>query len=218
MPWLFWLLALTDMAGIALDVQALHFIAKPLLVPVLMGWLIAAKSAAPLKKIILAGLFFSWLGDVFLLFEYKMSILFIFGLASFLTTHIFYIYYFLKLPAGKTSLLKKQPWLIVLVAAYGTGLVWFLYPRLGDLTLPVLLYATVICIMLICSLHAYNQVNSKAGWYYAAGAMAFVVSDSLLAINKFYEAFPLAGVLIMFTYCAAQFCIVSGHLNRTTYE
>jgi uncharacterized membrane protein YhhN len=45
---------------------------------------------------------------------------------------------------------------------------------------------------------------------FIAGAIFFVASDSMLAINKFKNNFPYANVLIMFTYAAAQFCIVHG--------
>jgi uncharacterized membrane protein YhhN len=163
---------------------------------------------------LLTGLFFSWLGDVFLLFEYKHALFFIFGLVSFLTTHIFYIVYFLRIQSEKTSMLKKQPVLIALVLAYGITLVWQLYPHLGDLKLPVILYATVICSMLLCSLHIFLKVNKKAAAFYLLGAAAFVISDSLLAINKFYQPFAYAGVLIMLTYCAAQFFIVTGYTQH----
>jgi len=58
------------------------------------------------------------------------------------------------------------------------------------------------------------KVNRKAAWYYLAGATSFVVSDSLLAVNKFYQPFAYAGVFIMLTYCAAQYLIVRGYIEQ----
>lgn len=211
----FWLLTLADIIGITADVPLLHFIAKPLLVPALLLLLYFTTSPVPGKSLLLVGLFFSWLGDLFLLFEYANKLFFIFGLASFLTTHIFYIIYFLRIRSAGISLLKKQPLLALLVAAYGISLVWLLYPHLNDLKLPVMAYATVICTMLLCSLHVFYKLNRKAANYFIAGAACFVLSDSLLAINKFYQPFPLAGVAIMLTYCAAQFFIVKGYIQQT---
>ena len=211
---LFWLLAMLDVVGIAANIEMLHFVVKPLLIPALLLLLYFTKSTVPGKNLLLTGLFFSWMGDVFLLFEYKHALFFIFGLISFLTTHIFYIIYFLRIRSGKTSLLKKQPVFIALVLAYGITLVWQLYPHLKDLKLPVMVYAAVICTMLLCSLHIFYKVNKKAAAFYLLGAAAFVVSDSLLAINKFYQPFAYAGVLIMLTYCAAQFFIVSGYIQQ----
>ncbi len=214
LTFLFWLLAILDVAGIAANIEMLHFAVKPLLIPALWLLLYFTKSVVPGKNILLTGLFFSWLGDVFLLFEYKHALFFIFGLVSFLTTHIFYIVYFLRIRSEKTSLLKKQPVFIAMVLAYGITLVWQLYPYLGDLKLPVMVYAAVICTMLLCSLHIFLKVNKKAAAFYLLGAVAFVVSDSLLAINKFYAPFAYAGVFIMLTYCAAQFFIIAGYTKQ----
>ena len=208
----FWVLTFVDIAGTTTNQQVLHFIAKPLLIPALVLLLFFTRSSLPGKNLLFAGLFFSWMGDVFLLLEYKNALFFIFGLASFLITHIFYITYFLRIRSANTSLLKKQPVLITLVIAYGIALVWLLYPHLGDLKLPVMVYAAVICTMLLCSLHIFLKVTRKAARYFLLGACAFVISDSLLAINKFYQPFAYAGVFIMLTYCAAQYFIVQGFM------
>ena len=216
MSFAFWVLAFVDIAGIVTNQQVLHFIAKPLLIPALLLLLFFTKSSLPGKNLLLAGLFFSWMGDMFLLFEYKNALFFIFGLVSFLTTHVFYIVYFLKIRSANTSLLKKQPVLIALVLAYGIGLVWLLYPHLNGLKLPVTVYAAVICTMLLCSLHIFLKVNNKAARYFLAGASAFVISDSLLATDKFYQPFAYAGVFIMLTYCAAQYFIVQGFIFQHT--
>ena len=210
----FWILAILDIVGIAAEIEILHFIVKPLLIPALLLLLWKTRSSVPGKNLLLAGLFFSWLGDVFLLFEYKQALFFIFGLASFLTTHIFYIIYFLRIRSGKPSLLKKQPVLVALVLGYGITLVWQLFPYLGDLKLPVIVYAAVICTMLLCSLHIFYKVNRKAAVHYLLGAAAFVVSDSLLAVNKFYQPFAYAGIFILLTYCAAQYFIIRGYIEQ----
>lgn len=214
MAFVFWVLALLDVVGIAANIALLHFIVKPLLIPSLLLLMFFSRSTVAGKNLLLIGLFFSWMGDVFLLFEDKQPLFFIFGLASFLTTHIFYIIYFLRIRSANVSLLKKQPVFIALVLAYGITLVWQLYPYLGDLKLPVMLYATVICTMLLCSLHIFLKVNKKAARFYLLGASAFVISDSLLAVNKFYQPFAYGGVFIMLTYCAAQYFIVRGFIQQ----
>lgn len=210
----FWSLAILDAAGIAANAELLHFITKPLLVPVLILLLLKTGSTVPRKHLLLTGLVFSWMGDVLLMFENKQPLFFISGLACFLITHIFYIIYFLRIKSDNPSLLKKQPLLIALVPAWGIILVWQLYPFLGDLKLPVIVYAAVICTMLLCSLHIFLKVNKKAAVFYLLGAFAFVISDSLLAINKFYQPFNYAGVFIMLTYCAAQYFIITGYTQH----
>jgi len=211
---LFWVLTLADIIAIQFNLLDVHFFVKPLLIPVLMVLLVYSKVNSAGKGLLLIGLFFSFLGDVFLLYEYKNSMFFIFGLASFLITHICYIIYFLKIKSVQTSLLRQQPWLAALVAAYGCSLVMLLYPGLGDLKIPVIVYAAVICCMLLCSLHVFYKTGRPANVYFITGALFFVISDSLLAVNKFLNPFPIAGVLIMFTYCAAQFFIVKGFIAK----
>jgi uncharacterized membrane protein YhhN len=210
----FAVLSLLYIAGIAFNVNMLHYVAKPLLIPALLVLLFFTKSSVPGKYLLLTGLFFSWMGDVFLLFENRNELFFIVGLASFLTTHFFYIIYFLRIRSSNTSLLKKRPVLIVLVLLYGITLVWMLYPHLGDLKIPVIVYATVICTMLLCSLHIFLKVERKCAVYFLIGAAAFVISDSLLAIDKFYLPFAYAGVFIMLTYCTAQYFIVQGFIEQ----
>lgn len=207
-----------DITGIAANISVLHYFAKPVLLPVLIVLLATATPAVAGKKIMLAALFFSWVGDIFLLAEDKNPLFFIFGLASFLTTHIFYIIYFLSIRSNQISLLKKQPLLIAAVLTYGIALVWLLFPKLADLKIPVMIYAAVICTMLLCSLHIYLKVNKPANMFFVLGALLFVLSDSLLAINKFYQPFAFAGVCIMLTYCAAQYFIVTGFIKQQQHD
>lgn len=211
----FLLLAAIDITGLLIQSDRLHYVAKPLLIPALLLLLYFTASQVKGKTLLMAGLVFSWMGDVLLMFESRDKLFFIFGLVCFLTTHVFYIIYFLRIRPANISLLKKQPILMALVPAYGITLVWQLYPHLGDLKLPVMVYAAVICTMLLCSLHVYLKVNKKAAVYYLSGAAAFVLSDSLLAVNKFYEPFAYAGVFIMLTYCAAQYFIVRGYIEQS---
>lgn len=204
----FTLVSLADIVGILFDMPLLQQVAKPLLIPALLVWVLTLSFPLPYKWLLVSGLLFSWLGDIALMLEKQHPLLFIVGLVCFLITHAFYISYFLKQRSPAPSLLKKYPLLVLIVLAYGVGLVLFLLPKLGDLTIPVIVYATLICTMLLCSLHIFYKVNRTSAILYISGAVFFVLSDSLLAINKFYQPFTGAGVGIMLTYCLAQFCIV----------
>lgn len=211
----FWLLVCIDLLALITGEDWLHTMLKPLLIPALMLLLLGAtEHQFPYRTLILTGLFFSWLGDVFLLLESYNSYLFIAGLSSFLITHLCYIVYFLLIKSGADSLIKKQPLYILLTLGYGVTLVWLLFPFLGDLKVPVMLYAAVICTMLLCSLHIFQKVAVPANRYFILGASLFVLSDSLLAINKFYQPLAFAATLVMLTYCAAQYFIVLGFIKR----
>lgn len=218
--WLFILATIADIAGIAFDISLMHVAAKPLLLPLLvLAVFFGTPASSPYKLLFCTALVFSWAGDIFLLFENSNALFFIFGLASFLTTHILYIVYFIRTGIGNTpSLLKQQAWLVPAVLLYGAGLVWLLFPHLGTLKIPVLVYAAVICSMLLCSLHIYQRIPRIAAQLFTAGAILFVLSDSLLAINKFYQALPYGGIWVMLTYCAAQYCIVNGFIKLNQHD
>ena len=60
--------------------------------------------------------------------------------------------------------------------------------------------------------------NTSARFYILFGAIAFIASDSFLAINKFQEPIDHAAILIMSTYLAAQFGIVYGVIKFNTQK
>lgn len=205
--------AALHLMAVHFNLSALRFVTKPLLMPVL-AMVVYSHGQKTKWMYILAALIFSFLGDSLLLLEDKNPLFFIVGLASFLITHILYILFFLGIKQHTASLFKRHPYIPILVVAYGMALVYLLYPSLGALKIPVLLYATIICLMLICSFYVYKNVLPPAGIQFVTGAVFFVISDSLLAVNKFHRPFSFAGLLIMLTYCAAQYFIVRGFINH----
>jgi len=157
---------------------------------------------------VVAALLFSWAGDVLLLLESQKEIFFLLGLSSFLLAHIFYIVCFHHVRLREK--VKSNPWLLVAVVIYYAVLINWLSPYLGDMKVPVRVYGIVISFMLMLAMHMLFIKNKIAGKSMTGGALLFVLSDSLLAINKFYQPFELAGILIMLTYGSAQFFIVKG--------
>ena len=79
--------------------------------------------------------------------------------------------------------------------------------------IPVIIYALVISTMLLVAIKGYFTWNSKSGKLLLIGAVFFVLSDSILAINKFYVPIYLSSFWIMSTYLGAQFCIVNSILK-----
>ncbi len=185
---------------------------KPLLIPVLA----LAVFKSPIlygKGLLILALILSWIGDVLLIFADRHELYFIFGLGSFLLAHVFYVILFLK---HATMQKLKLFWFaigLVLVSAYLGIFLTILIPKLGDLTIPVVIYAFIISIMLLSTVRALLTWQNKYSLLVFLGALCFVISDSLLAINKFYEQLPQASLLIMLTYLAAQFLITYGMLK-----
>jgi uncharacterized membrane protein YhhN len=56
--------------------------------------------------------------------------------------------------------------------------------------------------------------HPKSFTYVFIGSVLFVLSDSMIAINKFFHPIQNEGILIMSTYIAAQFLIMRGILKQ----
>jgi len=195
--------------ALAMNWQHVSVATKPLLMPLVAAFFIASVPAnSTVKLLIIGALFFSWAGDVLLMFQQHSSVFFLLGLSSFLVAHLFYIFFFHRI--RKEQNIKSRLWTLLVVAAYYSVLVALLSPWLGEMRLPVRVYGLVISFMLLLALHMFYLDNKTAGRYMAVGAILFVISDSILAINKFWEPVPAGDVMIMLTYGLAQFCIVYG--------
>ena len=147
---------------------------------------------------ILAGLVFSLAGDVFLMLP---SDQFMAGLVSFLIAHLFYIAAF---TVGKRINLS---WSVVPFLIYGVIMYAVLHPYLGAMRLPVLAYVAVILIMGWQACNRWNFSRNTFTLLAFLGAVLFIFSDTVLALNKFREHFEAARALNLSTYFTAQWMI-----------
>jgi len=171
-------------------------------------------------RLIMAGLFFAWAGDISLqiandrqFFILYSEYMFLIGLGSYLITQVLYIVAF-NIPWGNHTVLSTRIYHTLLVLSYGLLLIWFLYRSLGDMKVPVILYAFVILLMLLSALNRYGKASGISYIIVVIGAILFVISDSMVAINKFHFKFQFARTLIMITYLTAQYLIVLGCLKQ----
>ena len=197
----------------------LLFLTKPLLMPILMVFLwINTNLKTPFDKLIFAGFICGWIGDVILMFN--NDDLFVFGLATFLICHVLYITAFVKNIRNsgyKLSVINKIV-LGLLPLFYLIVLYSYLYPHIigsektKPFLVPVSVYAVTIVTMCLFALWRIGSTNKKSAALIILGAFTFVISDSLIAINKFVSPFNHANLFIMFTYCIAQLWIATGSI------
>ena len=209
--YLFIAVLVIHLIGILLSNEIAQVISKPLLIIVLIIYFSVATEKHKLKKWIFSALSFSWLGDILLMFQSQDSLFFLSGLSAFLIAHIFYIFFFHRVRIAES--VKGRWWLILIVGIYYTSLIIILSPYLSDMKLPVKIYGIVISFMLLLAMHMSFIKNKKAGILMMTGALLFVISDSLLAINKFYQSFESAGIMVMLTYGLAQLFIIEGAIQ-----
>jgi uncharacterized membrane protein YhhN len=186
---------------------------KPFLIPLLI-LAVTFSENFPSKKMLTIALLFSWIGDVILMFSDRGELYFIFGLVAFLLSHIVYIIVFNKQQITRTIENKTNYWVgISFILVYFAAMVFTLFPKLGPLKIPVLVYAIVISSMLYFAFKGSFIWTKLANNPILVGAVFFVTSDSILAFNKFYSPIPFGSFLIMLTYIAAQYFIVNGILK-----
>jgi len=191
------------------------FVLKMMMIPLLIIlFLFNIKPAGNKFHIMmLAGLLFSWAGDVLLEVPVQYADLFVPGLGCFLLAHIMYLLVFLTTP-GENYILRRGSFLIILIILYGTGLIYYLYDSLGEMRIPVIVYAVVILTMLAGAVNRKNKVNPSSYVLVLAGASLFVLSDSAIAINKFGHGFTGSSIIVMTTYLTAQYLIVTGYIRQ----
>lgn len=205
------------------DLRFLEFIVKPLLMPGLLFFLYlktrgAGEAIIPFTKRIALGLLFSWFGDILLMFSGRGDLYFMGGLVSFLLAHFFYIAAFLYSiwNAGapdspcRAPFLRRRPWSVVPFVLLLFALYGYLYGSLGTMRVPVFIYAVTILTMAALSLNRKGCVGERSFWPIFIGSLLFVLSDAVLAINKFADSVPEAGFIIMSSYIAAQCLIAEG--------
>ena len=177
----------------------LRFFTKPVLLPVLiLIYISGAKSEKiQLAPFFLAGLVLSFFGDLFLLFKWG----FLPGLGSFLLAHLFYIISFKKKVQHRISAF----WPIIL-SLYASILLFFLFPYLEEMKIPVIIYAVVIATMM------YNAIKTQ-NRNLIIGALLFLISDTLLSVYLFLQPLMILNLLVMATYILAQWFLVKGMLS-----
>ncbi len=152
-----------------------------------------------------AALGLSTAGDILLDLDPK---LFVLGLGAFLLAQITYIALFWR---NRAPGIRLEPPLlagILLVIAYSATLSAWIVPSVGDLSVPVVFYICALTAMVVSALLA----RFRWAWV-AAGAILFMVSDSILAINRFKTPVPGHEYLIWSTYYLGQCAIALGYLE-----
>ncbi|MER5702081.1 lysoplasmalogenase [Micromonospora sp. NPDC002296] len=175
--------AAVELVGVATDSTVLQWLAKPLLAPLLLLWLL--RSGRRFDGFAL-GLIFATGGDVALLLPGEPA--FLVGMGFFLGAQVSFIVTFARH--------RRPPVAVVL----GYLVLWalanvVLWGPLGELRLPVLGYSLALCLMAAAA----AGVSARA----AVGGAFFLVSDLLIGLDAAGTTLPGHGLLVMSTYITA---------------
>jgi uncharacterized membrane protein YhhN len=209
---LFAVIVIVELLGRLLDIIQMEYFVKPLImIWIAVYFLLYTRKNAFTIPVLLA-FFFSWLGDNFLMLSGQNELFFYAGVGGFFFAQLAYIYTFIKYSErGGKGFLQKNPWIAVFFLAYVAGMLVLLFPGLEGVMKPVItIYALSLMLMSMMALNRSGRVGAMSFRLVFAGSILFLLSDSMIAINKFHSAIPLAGFLIMLTYIAAQYLIMRG--------
>jgi uncharacterized membrane protein YhhN len=197
---LFGLLAAVNLVGGAAaagtgGVRLSDVFTKPLLMPVLAGFAVAAARPGRASRLAVCGLLLGGLGDVALLGH---GTWFLVGMGAFALGHACYLSAFLR--RGAVARLRRRWWIPVGYLAVWAGLIALSWPGLdGGLRVPVLGYSLLLTAMAAAA--------AGTGRVAAAGGALFLISDGTLALGMAGVDFPGRGAVVMPTYLAAQLLI-----------
>ncbi|MBM4445915.1 MAG: lysoplasmalogenase [Chloroflexi bacterium] len=154
-------------------------------------------------KLLFASLLFCAAADIAL--ELAAGKYFVIGLGLFLIAHILFIVTFSR----DLKAQKSQIPFVVLLIVYAKMMAFVLTPYLKEMAIPVYIYMTAITLMGI-----FASLRASKNDFTLYGAISFIVSDSILAINKFMMPVPAVDYFVMVTYYLALFLIVYGFVKE----
>ncbi|WP_420434124.1 lysoplasmalogenase [Hyphobacterium sp.] len=167
------------------------------------GILLLAVFAARRQAFLLAlALAASAIGDAMLVLDpVRMTL----GIAAFGTAHLVYGWIFLR-QLRKSGLRGPVGYgLAALLVVFGVAMLAWIQPGMGELRIPATAYNAIILVMAILA------VMSRAPWLAVIGALLFLASDSLIALDLFRDYDPAwRGPAVWISYVAAQFCLTLG--------
>ncbi|EQC43783.1 lysoplasmalogenase [Bacteriovorax sp. Seq25_V] len=174
------------------------YLFKPLTTTLIIILCIKNGSETDYRNIIILGLIFSLLGDIFLMLKEQK---FIPGLVSFLLAHIIYIFAFTR------NITEIKFWPLAILVPIALGLYSYLFNSLKEMKLPVAIYVLAILTMTFAAWQQFLALHSMEAVYALVGSFLFMTSDSILAIDKFKTTKKIFIFLIMTTYFSAQLMI-----------
>ncbi len=196
---------------ILLNIQAplgLRVITKTLLMPVLIVFvLLNTQNFNKFIYLVILALTLSMFGDLFMELQSGNDKFFFPGLGCFLGAHIFYISAFSYKLQTKLLTWSNLIFLLLLTVAV-FALLTYLWPKLGQMKIPVLFYAIIIS---VATFTAYiRSCKEQRICILFWGALLFLLSDALLSIYLFKTPFPGAREINMILYITGQTLIAIG--------
>ena len=217
----FCLFSIANLVDQVTNIDWLERVTKPLLMTTLAVYYLSTNKGTVSKFIVFA-LAFSWIGDMLLMLQGQYDDVFLYGLFAFLVANICYIIGFNN-AKWTSSEATNKPFVrtrIIFLIAMGFMIIYLLYPALGEMRIPVMIYTIVIISMGISALLRRGKTTNQSFILVYSGSLLFILSDAMIGINKFLSPIAYGALLVMATYIGAQFLIIKGILmhDKASFE
>lgn len=219
---LFLMLLLFHCSAIYFEWIDMRFYSKLLIIPflmVLMGvnmW--GGAGLGSFKMLPFIAMLASFTGD--LLLGFSDAQFFLWGMLSFMVTHICNSIYFLKLNPLRFKKSKPVFVTFLILAFFSSLVIYTIRDNLGAYLIPIMVYMVIIGVMACLASNLLSDVayTDLALQYFIPGAGLFVMSDGILALNKFSLQEPLLDLFVMLTYGLAQLYLAMGFYKTYEYK
>jgi uncharacterized membrane protein YhhN len=212
---IFLVIVILELIGTITGSKWLDYPVKPFILIWIAVYFLIMTKPQPYRWLVLLAFFFSWVGDLLLMFASTNEMFFFAGVGGFFLSQVTYIQAFRKFSIGPDKgLIARKPLWALPFLIYAVVIYMILYPSLEGIMKPVVaLYAVSLLGMSAAAFNRMGFMDKKSFLILFTGSVFFVISDSLLAINKFATPIPSEGFLVMATYMLAQYLIMMGLLK-----
>ena len=180
--------------------RALAAVAKAAPIALLLAWVLVHEPVVGegYRRLLAAGLVFSMGGDLLLLSHERFRA----GLASFFVGHLCYTLAFVR---GGAGFVPPIGWLLPLLVAAG-AMLRVLWRHAPGERMPIACYVVMITLMAGSAVGrgVADATPQPSGVLAALGALVFMASDAILALDRFVARWRGAHAAVMATYYAAQ--------------
>lgn len=202
----FFIILVVDTYAVVTNNRPLHTVFKPFLITTLaLVYLVSVKKP---KILYLSALFFCLLGDVLLMFEKH----FVSGLISFLIAHILYI----KLTFSFLSTIKVKEFIksSIPFVLFFSFIIYLTMHNLNKMLIPVVVYGVVVSLFGTFTLINFLKEKTKENFLLLSGAILFIISDSFIALNRYYSYHLFFVISIIVLYAFAQYLICKSIIKK----
>lgn len=200
----FAVVSVVQLVARAVGAELIGDITKPMLIPLLLAFVLigVGPGFGPSSRWLGIGLSFAWLGDIALMSDTQTW--FAIGIVMFLVMQLCYITGYFRL--GARDGLRRKRWLLIVYPAFWVVANVALWPGLGPMRVPIMVYSAALVTMAMCSM--------AVGPWMGLGGTLFMFSDLMIGEGVAYGSFPGSDFLIMLLYILGQLIICMVWVGR----